>query len=81
MDDPFVAGDAMHHLVVDAGADACREAVVTHETGGCTHFPDAALGMGVEIASGLARFNQLHDLAQNGGDDRTGFRHDFQLAS
>ena len=80
MDDPFVAWDAMHHLVVDAGADACWEAVVPHKAWGCSHFPDASLSMGIKVTCGLARLHQLHDFAQDGGDDGTGFRHDFQLA-
>ena len=79
MDNPFVAGDAVHHLVVDAGADARWEAVVTHETWGSAHLPDAALRMGIEVPCGLAWLHQLHDFAQDGGDDRAGFRHDFQL--
>ena len=81
MDNPFVAGDAVHHLVVDAGADARWEAVVTHETWGCAHLSDASLSMGIKVTCGLSRLHQLHDFAQNGGDDGTGFRHDFQLAS
>lgn len=81
MDHTLVAGDAVHHLVVDAGADAGWEAVVTHKAWGCAHLSDASLRMGIKVTCGLAGLYQFHNFAQNGGDDGTGFRHDLQLAS
>ena len=81
MDHTLVAGDAVHHLVVDAGADAGWEAVVTHKAWRCAHLPDASLRMGIKVTCGLAGLHQLHNFAQNGGDNGTGFRHDLQLAS
>ena len=59
LDHPLAAGDAVHHLVVDRGADAGWEAVVALKAGSGSHFADALFGMGVEIAGGHARGRHL----------------------
>ena len=79
LDHPLAAGDAVHHLVVDRGADAGREAVVALETGGGAHLADALLGVGVEVAGGHAGGRQIHDFPQHGGHDAAGLAHGGDL--
>ena len=79
-DHPFVAGDAMHHLVVDRGADARREAVVALEARRGPQLTDATLGMGIEIAGGQAWCGQVLHLPQHRGDDATGTAHDLDFS-
>ena len=80
LDHPLIAGDAMHHLVIDRSADTGREAVVALETGHRPELPDAALGVAIQIAGAHPRRRQLLDLPQHSGHDATGAAHDLQLA-
>ena len=79
MNHPLGIGNAMHHFVVDAGADACGKAVVTLETWGSTHLSDPFFGKRIKVAGCLSRLNHGHHFPQHRGDDATGLAHDFDL--
>ena len=72
-------GDAMHHFVVDAGADARRKTVIALETWGRPHFADALFRIGINISRCLAGLHHSHHLPQHGGDDVAGLAHDLHF--
>ena len=79
LDHPLATGNAMHHLVVDRGADAGRKAVVALETGGGAHLADALFGMGIQVAGGEAGGCQFDDFPEHRGHDPAGLAHGLDL--
>ena len=70
----------MHHFVVDAGADAGRETVITLETGGRPHLSNTFFGISIDIPCGLTGLHHPHHFPKHSGDNVAGLAHDLHLA-
>src|SRR5438270_5841064 len=71
--------DRVHDLLIYAGADRGRIAVVPLERGHRSGGPDGLLGERVEVAGADARRDGLGEPGEGGGDDQAGVAHPGQL--
>ncbi len=77
-----LGGDAVHHLVVDGGAEGAREAVVALEAGRGALLADVGLGDLVELQEAHAGPGGAGGQTQGVGGDAAGLAHlvDFLAA-